>query len=145
MKSNPKLVWGEKAVIVKLIKEEIKRIEENEMANVRLQNLKSAYEKLRLNQWNFKIEDTCARCQNWKSNKISKHTKKTMTEILAIPKDKTIKPFIALVELYGMDPKEYVKNLNEKGGLYYEMTNGRGEGDYHLLKDIKTYQIKPKK
>lgn len=156
MKANPRLLWGEKWQIVTIVKKTMENLTWDEKTQkfkgtIDLQksipeitHLKNAYEKLRLNQWNFKNEETCNRCNYWRSEKISKNQKKTMTEILVVPNNKAIQPFIAVLNTYGIKPEEYVELLNKKGGFYEQMTGGKGAGMHYLLKKIKTYEIKPK-
>lgn len=156
MKANPRLLWGEKWQIATIVKSVLQNLkwDENEKkfkgtieVKIPMQTaimLKDGYEKLRINQWNFKNEEACNRCNYWRSDKISKNQKKTMTEILVVPNNKAIQPFIAVLNTYAIKPEEYVKMLNEKGGFYEQMTGGKGAGMHYLLKKIKTYEVKPK-
>lgn len=67
-----------------------------------------------------------------------------ITEILVIPTS-VLKPFIVKIETYALEPKEYVKLLNTKGGIYSDILKQKVDGKYYLLDQIKKYEIKRKK
>lgn len=84
MKSNPKLRYMELLLVIRLVKGALLRTHWDEtkqkyvgtfnmeMSPTTLGELINAYERLMLNQWNFKLYHECYKCQHERATRVSK-------------------------------------------------------------------------